>query len=334
MRKLLTLSLLLATLIAACGYGVWSLDRPAGHYLSDLRVQWTLNEGIPGERGNLLGVQPALFSGDYRSRHRLHLKLAAYLQQARRQGLLGPRTVVVLPEHIGTWLWALGEKQELYEADQRDEAVRWLLLSHPLQFAHAWLQSRGKDRLADTWLRMKANSMADNYQQLFGGLAREFGVTLVAGSIVLPQPTVENGRLVVGSGPLYNSSLVFGTDGLALGQPQRQLSRSRVQGAMLEGGAEQPLHVIDTPAGRLGILLGEDADDPQHYERLVSAGTQLVVVSGDARAQVPATVSHIGVYLGGRQWGQTAGGRNFVGGAGRYAASEAAPGARLINLWL
>lgn len=334
MRKLLTTSLLLSAALAAGSYALWSRERPAGHYLSDLRVQVGLNEGTPAERGNLLGVQPELFSGDYRSRHRLHLKLAAYLQQARQQGLLGPRTVVVLPEHIGTWLWALGEKQELYDANQREVALQWLLLRNPLQFASAWVQARGHDRTADTWLRMKARSMADNYQQLFGGLAREFGVTLVAGSIVLPAPTIEQGRLTIGSGPLYNSSVVFGADGLALGQPQRELSRSEAQGAVLEGAGEQPLQVIETPAGRLGILLGGDSDDPRHYDELIRAGAQLIVVSANAHGHAPETISHVGVALGGRLWDETLTGRNVIGGAGSYATSEPVKGARLINLWL
>ncbi|WP_213877372.1 carbon-nitrogen hydrolase family protein [Pseudomonas sp. dw_358] len=334
MRKLLTTSLLLAAALAAGSYGLWSRERPAGHYLSDLRVQLALNEGIPGERGNLLGVQPELFSGDYRSRHRLHLKLAAYLQQARQQGLLGPRTVVVLPEHIGTWLWAMGEKQELYDASQREVALQWLLLRNPLQFVSAWVQARGSDRVADTWLRMKATSMADNYQQLFGGLAKEFGVTLVAGSIVLPTPTVEQGRLTIGHGRLYNTSLVFGADGLALGQPQRELSRSEAQGAVLEGAGEQALQVIDTPAGRLGILLGADADEPSHYDELIRAGAHLIVVSGNSHGHVPETISHVGVALGGRLWDETATGHNVVGGAGNQAISEPRKGARLVNLWL
>lgn len=55
--------------------------------------------------------------------------------------------------------------------------------------------------------------MAEQYQTLFGGLAKEFGVTLVAGSIVLPEPAIDNGKLKLGSGPLYNSSVTFGSDG-------------------------------------------------------------------------------------------------------------------------
>lgn len=40
----------------------------------------------------------------------MHLKLAAYLNTAREAGLINDKTVVVLPEHIGSWLMFRGEK--------------------------------------------------------------------------------------------------------------------------------------------------------------------------------------------------------------------------------
>lgn len=188
MRKLLASALALVMIAALCGYGFWSQQRPEGHYLSDLRIELALNHGVPGDRGNLLGIEPLLFPSDYQNLQRLHRKLAAYLEQARAQGLVGPRTVVVLPEHIGTWLWARGEKNELYQVTQSREAQQWLELSNPLRYALAMVAAEGDDRRADAHLRMKAEQMAADYQQLFGGLAKEFGVTLVAGSIVLPAP--------------------------------------------------------------------------------------------------------------------------------------------------
>ena len=100
MRKLIFL--ILITLFAA--YAGWAERRPVGHYLSDLRSQVSVVQGQPGERGNLLAVQPELFTPDYQSAERLQLKFHAYLENARRQGLLNERTVVVFPEHVGTWL--------------------------------------------------------------------------------------------------------------------------------------------------------------------------------------------------------------------------------------
>ncbi|MBX8483867.1 nitrilase-related carbon-nitrogen hydrolase [Pseudomonas cichorii] len=294
MRKFFGICLILASMAALVSYGLWTQQRPQGHYLSDLRIHLAINEGQPGERGNLLGIEPELFPTDYQNPQRLHRKLAAYLQHARELGLINARTIVVLPEHVGTWLFVSGEKNELFQASDRDDAMSWLPWSNPLQFIKAFVQATGENRLEDTYLRMKASSMAQNYQTLFGGLAREFGVTLVAGSIVLPEPRVEEGQLRIGSGDLYNSSLVFGSDGLPLGQPQRQLFASHYQHDYVETQSRAPLNVIDTPAGRLAVLIGSDSWYPSSYTRLNESGAELIAVP----AFVPGKSSWAGSWRG------------------------------------
>ena len=278
MRKLLYLTLSMALVAVITSYAMWTTERPAGHYLSDLRIQLAVDQGVPGDRGNLLGIQPQLFPTDYQSPERLHRKLAAYLQHARDLGLLNAKTVVVLPEHVGTWLMVSGEKDELYQAATFDEAMNWLAASNPLPFLRAWVTAKGDSRAADAHLRMKAKNMARQYQALFGGLAREFQVTLVAGSIVLPEPRVEDGSLKIGRGPLYNASLVFGRDGLPLGQPQRQISPSVEERTFIRADAGQALNIVDTPAGRLGILIGNDSWYPGNYRTLNEQGATLIAV--------------------------------------------------------
>ncbi|KTC16509.1 carbon-nitrogen hydrolase family protein [Pseudomonas sp. ICMP 10191] len=358
MRKFFAICLLLLSIASLVSYAIWTGQRPAGHYLSDLRIRLAINEGQPGERGNLLGIEPELFPTDYQNIERLHRKLAAYLQQAREHGLINPRTVVVLPEHIGTWLFASGEKDQLYQAATLDEAMDWLSWSNPLQFIKAVLRAEGRDRLDDAHLRIKARSMARDYQTLFGGLAREFGVTLVAGSIVLPDPSVEGGQLKVGNGALYNSSLTFGSDGLPLGQPQRQLYAERYQRRYVHTASDAPLYVVDTPAGRLGVLIGSDSWYPENYARLNQSGAQLIAVpafvigkaawsqpwrkprhsdidvpnetpsEGDAwhhltltgRAPQSTAQAGISVFMRGQFWNQGVAGQSFASYAGQTIA--------------
>jgi hypothetical protein len=278
MRKLLAFTVTMALVAAVAAYLVWTQERPVAHYLSDLRITLAVNEGQPADRGNLLGIQPELFPGDYQSLERLHLKLAAYLQTARDQGLLNEKTIVVLPEHIGTWLMLSGEKNELYQAPHLKDAMNWLSISNPVQFMRAWISATGDNRMDDAYLRMKAPAMARDYQVLFGGLAKEFGVTLVAGSIALPNPSVSQGQLQVGDGALYNASLVFAADGLPLGQPQRQLYPIYDERGFIAPGDENSVSVVDTPAGRLGILIGSDSWYPDNYRKLNEQGAQLIAV--------------------------------------------------------
>ncbi|MCS3419546.1 carbon-nitrogen hydrolase family protein [Pseudomonas yamanorum] len=278
MRKLLAFTLIMALVAAVSAYLVWTQERPVGHYLSDLRINLAVDEGVPADRGNLLGIQPELFPADYQSLERLHLKLAAYLQKARDQGLVNDKTIVVLPEHIGTWLMVSGEKNELYQATNLKDAMNWLSASNPLLFLRALISAKGDDRIDDAYLRMKAPAMARDYQVLFGGLAKEFGVTLVAGSIALPNPSVSQGQLQIGHGALYNTSVVFDRDGLAVGQPQRQLYPIFDERGFIEPGDENTVSVVDTPAGRLGILIGSDSWYPDNYRKLNEQGATLVAV--------------------------------------------------------
>ncbi|SHM86817.1 Carbon-nitrogen hydrolase [Pseudomonas asturiensis] len=278
MRKFFATCLILVSLASLASYMLWTEQRPMGHYLSDLRIRLAINEGQPGEQGNLLGVEPELFPTDYQDLEHLHRKLAAYLQQARDQGLISAKTIVVMPEHIGTWLFASGEKNQFYQAATVDEAMKWLAWSNPFKFIQATLGAEGEKRMDDAHLRMKSRAMAHDYQQLFGGLAKEFGVTLVAGSIVLPDPRVENGQLQVGTGALFNSSVTFGADGKPLGPAQRQLFANPYQKHYVKPAGDAPLNVIDTPAGRLGILIGTDSWYPDSYARMNQQGAELIVV--------------------------------------------------------
>ncbi|MEO4015270.1 carbon-nitrogen hydrolase family protein [Pseudomonas rossensis] len=278
MRKLLYLTFSMALIAALTTYAMWAADRPVGHYLSDLRINLAVDQGIPADRGNLLGIQPELFPTDYQSSERLHRKLAAYLQKAQDQGLLNEKTIVVLPEHIGTWLMVSGEKDELYQATTLKEAMNWLAVSNPLKFVRALISAKGDKRLDDAHLRMKAKGMAKDYQALFGGLAKEFHVTLVAGSIVLPEPSIIDGTLKIGRGALYNSSVVFGRDGLPIGQPQRQMHPIFDEHEVIAANGEHTLNVVDTPAGRLGVLIGSDSWYPDNYRKLDDQGAQFVAV--------------------------------------------------------
>ena len=278
MRKLLYLTFSMALVAALTTYAMWAADRPVGHYLSDLRIDLVIDQGTPADRGNLLGIQPELFPTDYQSTGRLHRKLAAYLQKAQEQGLLNEKTIVVLPEHVGTWLMVSGEKDELYQANTIKEAMNWLAVSNPVKFIRALISAKGDNRLDDAHLRMKAKGMAKDYQALFGGLAKEFHVTLVAGSIVLPEPSIIDGTLKVGRGALYNSSVVFGRDGAPIGQPQRQMHPIFAERDVIEANGEHILSVVDTPAGRLGVLIGSDSWYPDNYRKLDAQGVQLVAV--------------------------------------------------------
>ena len=325
------LGVAVVALAALVIYLDWTRDRRSGPLLSDLRILPIESQGQPSETGNLLGIETRLMPADYQSRERLRLKFSTYLDQARAAGLLNARTVVILPEHVGTGLFALGEKPEVQQARTLRDAMQWMALSNPWDYLRALLDNEGDDRRTEAVLKLKARKMADDYQEIFGGLAKAYGVTLVAGSIVLPEPYLDEGRLRSGSGPLRQVSLTFMPDGDVLGPLQYKKHLSRYERRYSEAPAELAPSVLQTPAGRLIVLLGCDG-----YTRHVSEEAELLAVPGardepldtcGANLSTTATLARMEVQTLGLPW-------NLVGSPRRPTRHLHGEPVRLNNLWL
>ncbi|NKQ11639.1 carbon-nitrogen hydrolase [Pseudomonas sp. SST3] len=325
--KLLSLTALaVAALII---YLNWAVDRRSGPLLSDLRTLPINSQGQPGTAGNLLGMEARLMPADYQSRERLQLKFTTYLNQARTAGLLGSRTVVVLPEHVGTGLFALGEKPEVQQARTLRDAMQWMALSNPWDYLRALLSNESDDRRTEAVLRIKGRQMADDYQLIFGGLAKTYGVTMVAGSIVLPEPRLENGRLLTGNGPLRQVSLSFASNGQPIGPLQYKNTLSRYERRYSEA-SDASAATLPTPAGRLAVLIGCDA-----YVQSPPADAELLAIPG-ARHDPPTSCAvdtqpetalpRMEVRTFGLPW-------NLVGSPRRPAPHHSEP-VQLNNLWL
>ncbi|AOS97429.1 Carbon-nitrogen hydrolase [Microbulbifer aggregans] len=234
-----------------------------------------LNSPLHGA-ANLLSIQPHLDVADYAQAGLLQRKLSGYLDQARSAGWLSPQTVVVFPEHIGTWLVAEGESALVFAADTTTGALAWAALGNLSGFLYRLVGAEEQDPFAASLFRTKSEAMADQYQQIFSGLASEYGVTVVAGSILLPEPAVKDERLVVGLGPLYNSSFVFFADGRVAG-PVRKVYPIDSELPFTEPAPlDDSLPIVETPAGRLGVLICADSWYPDTWAQIQSA--QLVAV--------------------------------------------------------
>jgi len=232
-----------------------------------------------GERGAraIVAVEPALAARDYASGDRLRERLGGYLDTARREGMLAPASIALFPEHVGTWLVAAHAPAFAYRARSLSGASIALILDDPIGFAIAFAASKEKDRSAAALFRARGERMARDYQATFGALAKEFGVTVIAGSIALQNPAIVNGAIRTRSGPIYNVSAVFRPDGSV--HPTLVFKRHPIPAelAFVSPGV-QPTPAFETPIGRVGVLVCADAWHPELYDELARRKVGAVAV--------------------------------------------------------
>ncbi len=279
MKKILTVFAVLL-LLALAGYLFWAStgrDLPLPAADSNFRAVETW--GVDSGRGNLVGIQPYLLPVDYSSETAFFNKMGGYFREAKKRGVLNPKSIVVLPEYTGTWLVAANEKRSVYAAKTSGEALQTVVVSHLFDFFRAKLAAPDstRDQTTDAVFRMKAPDMAEIYQRVFANIAKSYDVTVVAGSILLPEPSVENGKLVVGKGQLTNVSAIFNPDGSLAGLVKKAFPTSEEQRFLCAAPiADNP--VFDTPAGKLGVLVCADAWFSPAYAALKAKGATLLAV--------------------------------------------------------
>ncbi len=215
---------------------------------------------------------------DYAAPERFQGKLEIYLQEAQQLGWLNSKTVVIFPEYLGTWLVVAGEKQEVYTSASVGQAMKIMALSNPYAFFRSFQEASGQDRLKDGMFRMKGELMAQTYNTVFSELASKYQVTIVAGSMVLPSPQVQEGKLLIGTGPLYNVAPVYMPDGQVSSNLVFKTFPTEDEQGFINAGQVSDLPVIDTPAGKIGILICADAWFPEAYEVMSNKGASAVVV--------------------------------------------------------
>lgn len=161
-------------------------------------------------------------------------------------------------------------------------------------------------------MREMPESLHDSYVSTFSGLARQFEMTLVAGSIYDLDPATKE---------LQNTCLVFGPDGSLLGRQGKVVLAAG--DSSLAAGADG-WGVIPTPAGNLGILLGNDVLYPEPGRILAYQGADILLAL--AAVTRPATYHKIfQAALARCQENQLFGMVSFLIGPDPFAAPDAAP---------
>ena len=246
--------------------------------LDDLSLPKLHQLGRERGRGNLLGIEPYMVAADYVSKESFSKKLNSYLLIAQRQNWVNEKTIVVFPEYIGTWLVLANESEKLLQAATLESAERAMVLHHPLKFlTHLWASPQ-KGSAEAAFFRMKADRMAEIYQEVFSQLAQKYAVTLIAGSIVLPAPQISDQRLILTEGPLRNMSMVFRPDGTPHPRLIYKAFPTAKELSFTGPASAKDIPSFETPAGRLGVLICADSWFPGAYVPLKEQEIELLAV--------------------------------------------------------
>jgi len=229
-------------------------------------------------RGNLLGIEPYMIPQDYATRESFFNRLNDYLLAAQGEKWLSEKTIVVFPEYIGTWLVLAGEDEAVFRSATLESAEKAMVFRHPLKFITSWLKSTEKGRAEAAFFRMKANQMASIYQDVFSRLARDYSVTMIAGSIVLPAPQISSRGLDLTEGPLQNISVVYRSDGTPDLRLIRKSFPTSRELSFTTAASANNIPSFETPVGRLGVLICADSWFPQAYGALKTQGIDLLAV--------------------------------------------------------
>lgn len=168
------------------------------------------------KRGSIIGIEPYLTEIHYVSEETAFSAFRTYFDFVRENGMISiDRSIVILPAHIGTWLVLCSEDKSVFKEKSFESAIQQLIAKNIGSFLWNYIynENYAKDKIMETMFRMKAWQMSYRYQSVFSRLAKEYGVSIVAGSIILPEPKVVEGKITPTDGPLQNVSFFFHSDG-------------------------------------------------------------------------------------------------------------------------
>ncbi len=122
-------------------------------------------------------------------------------------------------------------------------------------------------------LDVAATTLWDRYTEIFGALAQEFNMTIVAPSAYLPDPL---------DGVIRNLAAVFGPDGALLGT-QAKVMISREDEQYCQPGTSW--NIIPSEIGALGVMLGGDVLFPEVGRLLAFQGAEILITVAASSSQ-------------------------------------------------
>ncbi|QDE66824.1 MULTISPECIES: carbon-nitrogen hydrolase family protein [Myxococcus] len=220
----------------------------------------------------LFALQPRVSLEDYASpaafaaRHRA---LAAKVDALRARDAAGqPRypALVVWPESVGAPLLFLGHVHRVRRSTSLQGALKRVVLSEVWGVWNAWSDFRPPS-LTECLYAARAPLVHRTLWNTFSGIARDFGLWVVAGSALLPASRrgEDSPDFEPFSARTYNTSYTFSPEGNCVAASRKaNLVPSWEDGLHLSPGRPEDLPVLQTPFGKLATLIGYDGFAQPH----------------------------------------------------------------------
>jgi hypothetical protein len=280
MKKILSISgTIILVLIGS--YFLWaSLGRTPPPLNVQLHLDSSYVLNADSGKGNVVGINAYMTPDDYATGEHFTAKLDGYLAVCKGNGWFNPKTVVIFPEYIGAWLVVEGEKKSAYTATTIDQALRGFVLSNFFSYLHTWFMApdEAKDKVKHSVFATKDQRMARLYKNIFGKLSKKYNITIIAGSILLPNPEVRKGEIIPHKGSLQNITAVFNPDGTMQPKLTRKAYPIADELPFISKCPLTDLPVYTLPIGKTSVMICADSWFPDAYKAVDQEGLELIAV--------------------------------------------------------
>ena len=273
-KKLMALAALFVVAFALFWPGLApNLDTPPQLYLHH-----SASYGSDTGGGNVVGIEPYMEPLDYATPDRFKQKLSGYLDAAQTKGWIKNNTIILLPEHLGTWLMATDQKNRVYSANNTASAMLPIILGNLSAFLKNYYIFENDDMAGASVIRAQTQQTAAAVLAVYSALAKDYHVTIVAGSQALMTPGVYPGSLSYGHGPIFNASFVFGPDGKPQNDAIRKVHPIPSETGFTQASSVEFLPVFETKGPTIGVLVCADSWFDDTTKRLADQGADLLLV--------------------------------------------------------
>ncbi|MDF3820702.1 hydrolase, carbon-nitrogen family protein [Leptospira sp. 96542] len=217
---------------------------------SDIKIR---TNGADRKYGNIIGMQTVLRHTDFVKEEWWKERIEELLSKGKTANLYDRKTIIVFPEHVGSGLVFLDEKSRFIESRNLKNA----------------LETKGEQVSLKKLYYEKSERMLDVYVRTFSELSKKYNVPILAGTIVLPNPKIVKGSIVLDKeGPLYNVSIPFSADGRVMDLLVKKTTLSKEEEETYNAGEKNQDRVWVVPGWKVAVFIGQEVFDASLYDAL------------------------------------------------------------------